>query len=145
MISSAVTISSRRQPCCASSGICSMNRSSYPWARQNRSNATASSSLTPRISTVFTLTGVSPASATAASPVRTSLSRSRLASERKTSGRSVSSDTLILSRPPLARAPASRPSPIPFVVSEISGRGRSAAVRATMSGSPRRSSGSPPV
>ncbi len=34
---------------------------------------------------------------------------------------------------------------MPLVVSEISGRGRSAAVRATMPASPRRSSGSPPV
>ena len=40
---------------------------------------------------------------------------------------------------------ARRSRPIPLVVSEISGLGRSAAVRATMSGSPRRSSGSPPV
>src|SRR5581483_11897206 len=43
-ISSAVTISERRQPCWASSGICSMNRSSYPYPSANRKSSGASSS-----------------------------------------------------------------------------------------------------
>src|SRR5580693_5925784 len=78
-ISSAVTMFARRQPCCASSGICSMNRSWYPCSRQNRASGTASSSFLPRISTVLTLIGPSPAAAAADSPARTSVSRSRRA------------------------------------------------------------------
>ena len=42
-----------------------------------RSMGTASSSLTPRIKTAFTLTGASPAARAAASPARTSSRRSR--------------------------------------------------------------------
>jgi hypothetical protein len=144
-ISSAVIISARFQPCCASSGICSMKRSSYPWSRQNLSSGAASSSFRSRISTALTLTGVRPASAAAASPSSTSGSRSRRASLRNVSGRTVSSDTLIRSSPASCSAPALRLSPMAFVVREISGRGRSAAVRATMPTRPRRSSGSPPV
>ena len=136
---------SRRQPCCASSGICSMNRSSYPRSRQYSSSAGASSSLSPRISTELTLTGRSPAACAEARPASTSSSRSRRDSWRKVCGFSVSSETLIRSRPPARSGSASRVSPIPFVVSEISGRGRSSAARAMMAGRPRRSSGSPPV
>src|SRR6516225_12132304 len=77
--------------------------------------------------------------------LRTSGSRSRRASLRNTSGRSVSSDTLIRSTPASRSAPARRESPIPLVVSEISGRGDSAAVRETIDSRSRRSSGSPPV
>ena len=64
---------------------------------------------------------------------------------RNVSGRSVSSDTLMRSSPAARSAPAVRARPMALVVSEISGRGRSSAVRATMPASPRRSSGSPPV
>ena len=72
MISPAVTISARCQPCWASSGICSMNRSSKPCSMANRSSGTASSSLTPRSSTVLILTGSRPAARAAARPARTS-------------------------------------------------------------------------
>ncbi len=99
----------------------------------------------PRISTALTLTGRRPAAAAAARPASTSSSRSRRDRLRKVSGFSVSSETLIRSSPAARSGPASRASPIPFVVIEISGRGRSSAVRATMPGRPRRSSGSPPV
>ena len=143
--SAAVTISALFQPCWASSGICSMNRSSYPRSRHQASSGTASSSLIPRISTALTFTGVSPAAAAAPSPSRTSDSRSRRASLRNTSGRSVSSDTLIRSRPASRSAAARRASPMPLVVSDISGRGLSAEVRSMIDSSSRRSSGSPPV
>ena len=98
-----------------------------------------------RISTALTLTGVRPAAAAADSASSTSGSRSRRASLRNTSGRSVSSDTLIRSRPASRSATARLASPIPLVVSEISGRGVRAAVLAMIDSSSRRSSGSPPV
>ncbi len=53
--------------------------------------------------------------------------------------------TLIRSRPASLSAPAVLASPSALVVSEVSGRGSRAAVRRTMSTSPRRTSGSPPV
>ena len=46
MISSAVTISSRRHPCCGSSGICSMKRRCSPSPIAQRSRSAASWSLT---------------------------------------------------------------------------------------------------
>src|SRR5450756_1527470 len=144
-ISPAVTISFRCHPCWASSGICSMNRASYPRSRQYASSAGASSSLRSRISTELTLTGTSPAAAAASSPESTSARRSLWVSFLNTSGRSVSSETLIRSRPACFSSTARLSSPIPLVVSEISGRGPSAAVLVMMSARSRRSSGSPPV
>ena len=99
----------------------------------------------PRMSTAFTLTGASPASAAALSPASTSASRSRRASLTNVSRDKVSSDTFSRSSPAAASGPASRASPMPLVVSEISGRGSSSAVAAMIAGRPRRISGSPPV
>ena len=136
-ISSAVTMLSRRQPCCASSGICSMNRSWYPWSRQNRSSVAGLVVVDAAHQHGVDLDRAQPGRGRggqagqhvgAAGPA----GRARW----KVSGRSVSSETLIRSRPAARSGPASRASPMPFVVSEISGRGRSAAVRATMPARP---------
>ena len=89
-------------------------------------------SLSPRISTALTLTGVSPADVAAARPASTSASRSRRVSFLKISGRNVSSETLIRSSPASRSARRRRSRPIPLVVSEISGRGVKEAVAAMM-------------
>ena len=127
-ISSAVTISVRCQPCWASSGICSMNRSSHPFAIAPQ-QVGASWSLTPRSSTVLILTGCSPAGLAAASPASTSGSRSP---GQRGEGVRVERVEEMLTGP--ARPPpvaGGLASPIPLVVSAIDGRGRSAAIPAT--------------
>jgi DNA-binding PadR family transcriptional regulator len=110
-----------------------MERILITWRREQMS---ASWSLTPRISTAFTFTGARPELAAAARPAKTSGSRSRRASSLKVSRDRVSRDTFIRSSPAAASGPASRASPMPLVVSEISGRGSSAAAAATRPGRP---------
>ena len=112
-----VTIIARFQECCGSSGICSMNRRCRPSATAQRSRAGASWSLTPRMSTVFTFTGVSPASRAAVMPARTSGSRSRSVRRWKVSRLSVSQETFTRVSPASASGPARRASRSPFVVS----------------------------
>ncbi len=144
-MSPAVIMPSRFQPCWASRGICSMKRSSYPWATAQASRSGASSSLRPGIRTELTFTGVSPASWAARRPSSTSWWRSRRVRVLKTSGRRVSSETLTRSSPAALRAVAVRLRPMPLVVSDMRGRGVSAAHCSTMETRPGRSRGSPPV
>ena len=105
-ISSRVTIRERSHVCPASSGICSMNRSSAPWSSANATRSTSSSSLTSRIATALSLRGRRPDAAAAAIPSSTSSSRSRRVRSRNRSRRSVSSE--MLSRPsPASMRPGS--------------------------------------
>jgi hypothetical protein len=72
-ISSASTMASRSHACCASRGICSMKRSSYPRARHHRSNGGRLVVVDPpRMRRALTLTGRRPASCAAARPATTS-------------------------------------------------------------------------
>ena len=97
------------------------------------------------MATALTLTGVRPASAAAAIPFSTSVSRSRRVSWVNVSASMVSRLTLTRSSPASASRPATRSRPTPLVVIAICGRGSSAAMPATTSTIERRSSGSPPV
>ena len=112
----------------ASSGICSMMRSWYPWSRQNRSRAMASSSPVTGCSTAFTFSGLSPATFAASSPASTSSSRSRRVMLAKRAASMVSSETFIRSSPARLSLAARLSSPMPLVVNVISagtqGRGR---------------------
>ena len=83
--------------------------------------------------------------AAAATPASTSGSRSRRASSRKRSRSRVSMETFTRFSPACTSSGATPTSPMPFVVSDNSGRGRNAARRATTAGRVGCSRGSPPV
>ena len=72
----------------------------------------------------------------AASPASTSAIRSRRASRLNTSGDRLSRDTFSRSSPAARSGCATRARPMPLMVSEISGRGSSAAVRAMIVAAP---------
>ena len=64
------TTCSRSHACCASSGMYSMNRTSYPVSRAHRAKPTTSSSFVPPITTQLILIGVSPAASAARDPCK---------------------------------------------------------------------------
>ena len=90
----------------ASSGMNSMKRTSMPLARPKAARSTISSSLTPRITTTLSFTGVSPASRAASMPASTRSRSSRRVSSRKRSRRRVSSEMLTRRRPAATRSAA---------------------------------------
>ena len=111
-----------------------------PRAKSIRSHI--SSSFVPLSSTIFSLTGVSPASTAAATPSSTEFSISCPVIRRYRSGCSVSSDTFTRCRPAAARSWAHSERSVPLVVAEMSFmRGRSLMISAKSL----RRSGSPPV
>ena len=121
-----------------------MNRTMRPVARAKAAKSRISSSLWPRSSTTFTFSGVSPAASAASMARRTSLRTPRRRMAAKRSGRRESQLTLTRRRPAEASFRAMPASSVPLVVTARSSN-PSADSRATSTGSPLRTSGSPPV
>ena len=127
----------------ASSGMNSMNRTSTPRWRPNVARSTISSSLTPRCTTVLSLTGCRPASIAASMPSSTLASSSRRVISTNRSRWSVSRLMLIRRSPAWRNGSASWRSVAPLVV--IATSTPRAARRSTSRGRRWRTVGSPPV
>ena len=98
-MASASNTRSGRHPVAPPTSMYSMKRTSPRWSEANSKRSTSSSSLNPRITTVSSFSGRSPAAFAAVIPSRTASSPSRRVSERNRSGRKVSRLTVIRCRP----------------------------------------------
>ena len=150
-ITSALGItSSMRQPLVAPTSMYSMNRKTTPVPRKWRAIGRISCSLVPRLTTMFTLMGPSPAARAASMPRRTSATgKSTSFMERNTVSSSPSRLTVTRCKPAAFSASALRASNEPLVVSVMS-RDFPSGVRNAASCSISRSmclrsKGSPPV
>src|SRR5260370_34522519 len=123
----------------------SMKRTSASCVRANSIRSPSSSSLTPRITTAFSLIFPSPAWRAATIPAITSAWRALFANARIRSGRKVSRLTVTRCRPAARRAAAWVASSSPLVVIARSVIRASRAISATRVGRSWRSNGSPPV
>ena len=128
-----------------SSGMNSMNRTSYPSLRAKCAKSTTSSSLWPFMTTMFNLIGHRPASRAAVMPSMTRSNASLRAMSLKVSMRSVSSEMLIRLSPASFSACAFCRRSTPFVVIVMSRVGSIALIMPMSSSSFTRTSGSPPV
>ncbi len=143
MISAAGTTSSSRQPLVVPTSMYSMNRSTCPVCRKCAAIGRMDCSFTPRRTTMFTLTGASPAAAAAAMAASTRATGNRASLNMSSS--SESRLTVTRRRPAAASAVALPASSAPLVVRAMSWTPSMAASIATSFSRSRRSSGSPPV
>src|SRR3990172_3987484 len=145
MISAAGTTSSRRQPLALPTSMYSMKRSICPRSRKRRAISSTVWSLTPRLTTMLTLTGERPASCAAAIPSSTrSTGKSTSFIDLNTSLSSESRLTVMRLSPAALRARALRLRSEPLVVTVRSSSPSIAASMAMSCSTSLRTSGSPP-